>query len=433
MYPNLYYFFRDVFGGAPEILRAVQSFGFFVAISFILAAYFFSKELKRKERQGLIHSWLEPVKKGQPLSPADYILSAIIGFVIGYKLLFIVLNFHAFTQNTQSFILSMKGNILGGLLGAAISCWVKYSDKKKELQKHPQPVMVNETMHPFQAVGNMTLIAAVAGLLGAKIFHNLENWNDFKRDPIDALLSFSGLTMYGGLILGSAAVIWYARKKKITIPHLIDACAPALMLAYGVGRLGCQVAGDGDWGIPNSAYVTDINGTLQAAQPPDFDRVLQEHSTYFARNFGSTEKVHHIYAPAPSWLPRWTYAMNYTHNVNREGVDISNCTWDEYCTSLPTAVFPTPFYESVMCIGLFFVLWGLRKKIVVPGVLFSVYLVLNGVERFFIEQIRVNTTLFMIGDYKVTQAMFIAVILILIGIGGIMYFRNRHARIRIRS
>ena len=59
------------------------------------------------------------------------------------------------------------------------------------------------------------LLPALFGFLGAKIFHNLENWDDFIADPIDALLSFSGLTMYGGLILASAALIYYGHKNKI--------------------------------------------------------------------------------------------------------------------------------------------------------------------------------------------------------------------------
>lgn len=429
MYPNLYYFFEDVFGWAPGFLKAIQSFGFFVAIAFITAAYFFSKELKRKESLGLVHPWKEKLKQGYPLSPVDYIVSGLIGFVLGYKILFIALNFSEFTQNTQQYILSTEGNFIGGLIGAGLAIWMKISDKKKELKKYPKPTETEETMHPYQLVGNMTLIAAVFGLLGAKIFHNLENWNEFMQAPLKNLFSFSGLTMYGGLILGSAAVIWYAHKKKIKIPHLIDACAPALMLAYGIGRLGCQVSGDGDWGIPNSAYITDMSGTLVEAKPGDFEMHLAANPDYYAEVFDGLHNAEHIYAPAPSWLPRWTFAMNYAHNVNREGfVEIPDCTWDDYCYALPTGVFPTPFYEAVICIGLFFLLWRLRTKISVPGVLFSVYLVLNGIERFFIEQIRVNTTLFMIGDYKVTQAMFIAIMLILIGITGIIYFRKRAAR-----
>lgn len=433
MYPNLYYFFYDVFGIEIGFLKAIQSFGFFVAISFILGAYFFSKELKRKEDEGLLKPTKEKVKKGEPASVAEMVISGFIGFLLGYKLLYIGLNFSEFTENTQAYILSAKGNLLGGLIGGAIGAYLKYIEKKKE--KLAKPEIVENTVHPYQLVGNMTLIAAAAGLLGAKLFHNLENWNAFIKDPIGQLLSFSGLTMYGGLICGGAAVILYARKKGITIPHLIDACAPALMIAYGVGRLGCQVSGDGDWGIPNSAYVTDMTGTLQAAAPPDFAGVVNAESAYFITNFKTADpdSVPQINAPAPSWAPRWMFAMNYYHNVNTEGIGIAGCTWGDYCTALPTAVFPTPIYEAVMCIGLFFALWAVRRRVNVPGVLFSIYLVLNGLERFTIEQIRVNTTLFMIGDYKVTQAMFIALILVMLGVAGIIYFRRNRNKYSVTS
>ena len=159
----------------------------------------------------------------------------------------------------------------------------------------------------------------------------------------------------------------------------------------------------------------------------DFQQRVLDAPSYFGREFGSISTVQHAYVPAPSWLPDWLLAYSYPHNVNNVGLPIAGCE-GEYCNALPTGVFPTPFYESVACILLFLALWRLRKKITVPGVLFCTYLIFNGIERFFIEQIRVNTTLFMIGDYKVTQAMFIAIILILLGIAGILFFRRRAGR-----
>jgi prolipoprotein diacylglyceryltransferase len=230
----------------------------------------------------------------------------------------------------------------------------------------------------------MTMIAAIAGLLGAKLFHNLENWSEFIADPIDALLSFSGLTMYGGLICGSTAVIIYARKNGITIAHLIDASAPALMLAYAVGRIGCQVAGDGDWGIDNLL-------------------------------------------PKPNWLgwlPDWMWSYDYAHNVNSIGEPIANCIGNKYCYHLVPPVFPTPFYETIMCGLLFFFLWFIRKRITIPGALFSIYLIANGLERFLIEQIRVNT-LYHIGNFAFTQAELIAVMLIITGISGLFFFKRK--------
>jgi prolipoprotein diacylglyceryltransferase len=77
-------------------------------------------------------------------------------------------------------------------------------------------------------------------------------------------------------------------------------------------------------------------------------------------------------------------------------------------------VLPTPFYETLACTALFLVLWGLRKRIRIPGQLFGLYLVLNGIERFAIEQVRVNSTYDILGFHP-TQAELIAVGLILAG------------------
>lgn len=379
MYPNLYYFFQDLFGIKLGFLQIFQSFGVLVAISFLFAAYFFSKELQRKENEGLISAGEKKYLKGEAPKISEVILSSAFGFILFYKLVYIAFNFSAFSGDTQGFILSLQGNLLGGIAGAAVLGWMRYSEMKKA--QLPKPELVTVKLHPYEHVPNMTLIAAVAGILGAKIFHNLENLDDFMRDPMGSLLSFSGLTMYGGLIVAAFSVIYYARKNGITTTHLIDACAPSLMLAYGVGRIGCQMAGDGDWGIDNLSS-------------------------------------------KPSWffLPDWAWAYKYPHNVNSVGIPIPDCT-GKYCTVLENPVFPTPLWEAIACIALFFVLWSLRKKITTPGVMFCVYLILNGVERFFIEKIRINTT-YNIFRRHITQAEIISTLLFFLGILGIFYFRK---------
>lgn len=379
MYPNLYYLFEDIFGIEIGFLQIFQSFGVMVAVAFLCAAYFFSKELQRKEKEGLVKSTEKKILKGVAPKTSDLFFSAVFGFIIFYKLVYIVLNFSSFTQDTQGFILSIQGNVMGGIAGAILLAYMRYREKKKE--QLPKPEWTTQILHPYQHVPNMTLIAAIAGILGAKIFHNLENLHEFLEDPIGSLLSFSGLTMYGGLIVASISVIYYARKNGITTTHLIDACAPALMLAYGVGRIGCHLAGDGDWGIENL-----------------------------------TSK--------PSWffLPDWAWSYTYPNNVNNVGIPIENCE-GRFCSVLENPVFPTPLWEAIICIVLFFVLWLVRKKITIPGTMFSVYLILNGLERFFIEKIRVNNSYDLLG-MKVTQAEIIAVLLLALGTTGIFYFRK---------
>jgi phosphatidylglycerol:prolipoprotein diacylglycerol transferase len=380
MYPTISDLLKDLFG--INIPLPIQSFGFILAISFLLAAWTLSLELKRKEKEGVISATTQKVLTGAPASGWELITSGLLGFIIGFKLIFIIFNYSEFVNDTQGILLSGKGNVIGGLLFGVASAYLRYSEKQK--QKLAEPKWVEETVHPYQLVGNITMVAAVTGLLGAKIFHNLENLDDFMQDPVDALVSFSGLTMYGGLIVGGAGLIWYGTKHGIPFRHLIDGNAPGLMLAYGVGRLGCQIAGDGDWGIVNT----------------------------------------HPKPAILSFLPDWAWAYNYPHNVNSVGIPIPGCA-GRHCMMLPEPVYPTPLWEAIICIALFFVLWSVRKKIKLPGILFSIYLVMNGVERFFIEKIRVNTKYHIFG-HAITQAEIISFCLIILGIIGIFYFnKNR--------
>src|SRR5688572_23242408 len=87
MYPNLYYAFRDLFGVEWTGLRFINSFGFFVAISFLLAALFLTKELKRKQRDGLLHGQDVKIVVGKPAGLGELIINFILGFILGYKIL----------------------------------------------------------------------------------------------------------------------------------------------------------------------------------------------------------------------------------------------------------------------------------------------------------------------------------------------------------
>jgi prolipoprotein diacylglyceryltransferase len=108
------------------------------------------------------------------------------------------------------------------------------------------------------------------------------------------------------------------------------------------------------------------------------------------------------------------WSFTYPHNVNEAGVPIEGCV-GRYCNVLPQAVYPTPFYETVMGLILFALLWSLRKKLRPYGALFALYLIVNGIERFLIEQIRVNNEMELFG-LNPTQAEVIAIGLVLVGI-----------------
>jgi prolipoprotein diacylglyceryltransferase len=273
----------------------------------------------------------------------------------------------------------------------------------------------------------MTIIAAIAGFAGAKIFDNLENWDRFIKDPIGNLFSPSGLTFYGGLIVASLALLYYFKKNKISFINVADACAPGLMFAYGWGRMGCQISGDGDWGIINSAFVSGADGAVQLADPnKPFAQTLTENAGYYLDQFGSLESVQHTAVKPFLGLPNWFFAYTYPHNVNNEGIRIFGCTWDNYCNHLPIPVFPTPIYEIIVCLILFFILWAMRKKFKVPGRMFAVYLMLNGIERFIVEHIRVNTQYHFLG-INPTQAEIISLGLIIGGV--LLYFISPKLRV----
>jgi prolipoprotein diacylglyceryltransferase len=143
------------------------------------------------------------------------------------------------------------------------------------------------------------------------------------------------------------------------------------MIAYAIGRIGCHLSGDGDWGIVNNL-------------------------------------------PAPSYVPSWLWSFDYPHNVINDGVPIPGCA-GRHCYHLPQPVFPTPLYESIACSVLFFILWSFRTKWKQTGLMFGVYLVLNGFERFSIELIRVNEK-YHVGSFSFTQAELIAVLLVISGL-----------------
>lgn len=396
MYPTIYDAVKDLFGISLPFLKLLQSFGFFVAISFLLCAWVFAKELNRKDLEGkfpYFPSKFRKIIKGAPLTQSDLISHFIFAFIIGWKFTNIFIPGSPAAEDPRGYVLSLNGNIVAGIILGALWTGVRwFFANKNKLEK---PIESEERISPAEHIGNMTLLAALFGFLGAKIFHILENFGEFLDNPKEMLFSFSGLTMYGGLILGGTAVLIYARKKGLTMFHVMDACAPGLFLAYGVGRLGCQVAGDGDWGIVNLK-------------------------------------------PKPGWmgfLPDWMWAYNYPNNVNHVCNPFQPGTpeflMNSFCDfqanpHLVAPVYPTPLYEAMANIAFFFVFWLLlRKRFTTPGLLFSVYLICNGFERFFIELIRVNTTLFHIGTYHVTQAEVIAVCLMLLGAAGVFYTKKR--------
>ena len=413
MYPNLDFFRKDAFHIEPwPFTQYINSFGFFVAISFVLAAFILSSELKRREKSGLLQPLEENMMVGEPAKWHELLFNLGFGFLVGYKII------GAFTNpeqsNPQEYIFSSKGSWTGGIILGLLFFGIKFYEKRQ--QALPKPEERKIRIWPHERVGDITVIAAIAGFIGAKLFDNLENWDRFIQNPIANLLSPSGLTFYGGLICATIAILYFARKKKISWSHLVDSAAPALMFSYATGRIGCHVAGDGDWGIFNSAYALDNAGKIIEAPAGQFKQMLLSNNSfaqYLTSEYGSLDAIPNTFFKGPSILPNWFWAYNYPNNVNNVGSPIPGCD-GAYCAQLNPLVIPTPLYEIVACLILFAILWSLRKKIRIPGRMFALYLMMNGLERFFIEKIRVNTTYSIFGFHP-TQAELISSFLVLGG------------------
>ena len=391
MYPNLYFLFQDLFGWQIPALKLVNTFGLMVALAFVAASGLLKRELKRKESEGLIAPTEKKTMVGKPAGPLAWVSSGFLGLILGWKVLWLLWNagdLFAGGGPPQQHLFSGEGYPLIGILVAGIMGFLRYREDVAQRLDPPREERVK--VHPWERTGNITLVAAIGGVLGAKFFHLLEYPEEFVAFfTAPSLQGFlGGLTIYGGLIVGGVAVAFYGRRHGMPFLHLADATAPGLMLAYGIGRIGCQVSGDGDWGIPN---------------------------------------LH----PKPDWLswaPDWVWSYQFPNNVNAvfgprpagyTGKLISDADpwpiFEGFGTYLDPGVYPTSFYETLMAFFIFSVLWSIRKRLKVPGMLFSVYLMFNGTERFIIEKIRVNAPLDFMG-MVMTQAELIATLTFISGV-----------------
>ncbi len=222
-------------------------------------------------------------------------------------------------------------------------------------------------LHPDLA-SNVTLIALIAGVSGSKALYLIENWGFFVRDPLGMIFSPGGLTFYGGFILATSSIYVYAKKKKIRFMTIADSVAPALILAYGLARIGCHLAGDGDYGFPsNLPWATNYsNGTYP---PSAAFRNFPEVTSQFAN-----------------------------------GIVPDN-----------TLCHPTPIYETIICTVFFLILWKNKEKWNAEGQIFSAYLILAGIERFSVEFFRLNPRLAL----GLSEAQLISLALIVLGAYGV--------------
>jgi prolipoprotein diacylglyceryltransferase len=394
MYPDLSYFFNDVFGTEVDNWTSIfKSFGFMMGMAFLASGILVKSELKRLENIGAISAF-KVNGNNNKYTIGDLIINVVITAVILSKLPYIFSNFDQFKADPASVIFSTLGNWTLGITGALAFGAYTYYEKivKKAAVSQPMEIIV----HPHEKAVDIIFIAAISGVLGARLFSIFENMSAFFADPIGVLFSGSGLTIYGGIIFAFAAVYYFVKKNGIKPVYMMDIAGMGILLGYAIGRIGCQVSGDGDWGI--------------------------------------------VAAVQPEWwfLPDWLWSYSYPNNVNNEGTPLAGCNMEiyntgrlaieerckaacgmRYCHQLTQAVYPTPIYETTISLIGFGLLYLFKNRFKIPGLVFFVYMVYNGIERFFIEQIRVNEKYEMFG-LNYSQAQYISIAFVIIGLIGLI-------------
>ncbi len=254
----------------------------------------------------------------------------------------------------------------------ALSFWAAYVIFTLEFRRKQRMGAISPNIPIGRLMDRLLLWCGLIGFAGALLLAKLEG--------------HTGLNYFGGLLFGMITYLFILHRKGIALTTALDIGSPGMMLAYAIGRIGCHLAGDGDWGIISSS-------------------------------------------PKPAWLswaPDWVWAAHYPHNAIRQGVFLSGCHGD-YCSVLPAGVFPTSLYESLVCLALFFTLWTLRRRLTVPGSLFFVYALFTGLERFLVEFIRITPKHLFLG-LSLSQAQWIALGFLLIGLSGIGYILTTSAK-----
>jgi len=214
----------------------------------------------------------------------------------------------------------------------------------------------------------LVVCAAVAGLIGSRLYSVIDNFQAYAHDPWSIILSGSGFVWFGGLAGGILSSYLVSRYYKVGFLRTADMAAPALAIGHALGRIGCQLSGDGDWGMPSTlpwamAYPKAIVGWNSSTVLK-----LDEHNQLVSAFFPGV-RVH-----------------------------------------------PTPIYEALLYFGVFAFLWSRRKTNAVEGRLFFLYLVLAGACRFMVEFLRVNPRVLM----GLSEAQLIALLMIAVGTLGLI-------------
>ncbi len=216
---------------------------------------------------------------------------------------------------------------------------------------------------------DLVFMAVLGGIGGAKLYYVFLNFDRFQAEGLSFVLGRGGLVWYGGFFLAAVLVLWEMKRQKLPIPKMMDVAAPALALAYAVGRMGCFLVGD-DWGRPTDSWV---GIAFPQGAPPTRVDVIE-------RQFG---------------------------------IQVDPDLVAQYGQVVP--VHPTQLYEVGMSTLIFFLLWRLRFHDHRPGWLFSLWLILAGIERFIVEFFRAKDDRFF---GVITLAQILSLLIVTVGVVG---------------
>jgi phosphatidylglycerol:prolipoprotein diacylglycerol transferase len=225
-------------------------------------------------------------------------------------------------------------------------------------------------------------IPSLVGLAGAKLYHLLESPAEFFAHPVALLISPYGFAWFGGLLAGFAAFVWLGRRQHVPLLTLLDVGSPAAALGYGIGRIGCFLSGDGDYGIPTSLPwgVSFPNGLVP-----------------------TTERVHPtpIYELIAACAIAWLLWRMGTRQIAAARTKYFAQVRERVATPEEIAalkIYPgrgrklSRFENFLTARRVRFKLAWRRPQV---GAVFSMYLVLTGLARFLVEFIRINPRFFL--------------------------------------
>ena len=240
-------------------------------------------------------------------------------------------------------------------LAAVCACWVLHANFRR-------------WKIDADAIG-IVAIATVAGVIGAKFWHVLEYPQTLIHHPASVIFDRAGFAWFGGLVVGIAALLWQGRTYGIGKLRMLDLCTVSAAIGYGVGRLGCLISGDGDYGMPTK-------------------------------------------------LP---WGMSFPHGLVPTTGPMGTCAewgWPSSCR-----VHPTPIYELIAALLIGWVLWrrGRPESPKPLGHLTGEYLLLTGLARFLVEFIRINPKLY----WGMSNAQMASIGSMVVGVGLIVWARKR--------